>query len=357
MPLCRLQLVAMSDKQSGSDGRSQEGGTAELSASGHSSWVFDALRSELAGAVAIAGGVMLGTGWLLTWVRLSNEDLPSDSIMSALPVSYFIQVALKATLVAFALLILVGIVWTGVRQRFDWLRTVPGWVGFGVALTVATFITAAAVNQGTSRLTKFSYLLACAGATIVAGVAAGKLGSWAEGGQRPDEAVDARATRRAFAATIVLCFVSTAGARLIDAAVARNVLPVAGVLVRTPCIKATGGVVPNVQPGVTTGAAGRECVLAGFYLGESSKWIFLVKRRNPHRPENRVPSFLLTVPRDDVEQTVIVSRPELLPRLFAPPNPRKPRAGATHSGAEQRSLTAAEDRLGLHRQPVAAELK
>lgn len=37
-------------------------------------------------------------GWALTWAKLASEKLPTDGTITALPETYFVEIALRSTL-------------------------------------------------------------------------------------------------------------------------------------------------------------------------------------------------------------------------------------------------------------------
>ena len=275
---------------------------------------LDKLKNELAAAVVIAGGIMLGTGWLLTWARLSSEGLPSESILTALPSTYYVQVALRATLAPVLILVSLGACWVvlSVRLvragRWGWGRAVLGWSLFGAGLALVSWQSAVWLNPATSRgggAYVFWNLLAGA-ATI--GLSSG-LGWWIH--RRRLEWIDTSdhwpVARPIVAVTIVLCFVAGATLRVVDARFAKEGLPIGQVVVGTPCVELTGGnplSTPNSRNADADSGASR-CQLGGFYIGETSEWVLLVKRSNPCPGRPQSPPFLLALPRSDVQQLAI----------------------------------------------------
>jgi hypothetical protein len=289
--------------------------------------VLDKLRNELAAAIAIAGGVMLGTGWALTWARLSSEQLPTESTITALPVTYFVQIAVRSTLLPVLLLLSVGTLWIWVnvwRMRVHRPKVLPyisAWAAFGLGVSGISLLSSRRLNAGSSG-GEFAYWgsVCLAALAVIAMSAAGAW--WLEKRRLPEvlpegndgdsatelaEADRWKLVRAIGAITIVLCFVSGSVFRVLDARHSHDVLPIATVLIKTPCVQLTMYGIPSQDEAKNQPPklAATSCELAGFYLGEGSQWVFLMKRPNPCPGKEATPAFLLTIPRDDIQQMAV----------------------------------------------------
>lgn len=300
---------------------------------------LDKLKNELAAAVVMAGGIMLGTGWLLTWARLSSEGLPSESILTALPSSYYLQVALRATLAPFLILVSFGAGWVvldvwrvrrrrgskpgdaevdhdatadPLPRRAEWRRYVTwgviAWGLFGAATALVSWLSAIWLNPASSR-GGTAYVLWTLLVAVVVVALAMTAGGWIHHRRLPAIVTTSHwpIARPVVAATIVLCFVAGASLRIADARFARGGLPVGQVFVKTPCVKLTGGRVPAepARSAARETSPGERCQVGGFYLGETGKWILLVKRPNPCPGHEKERQFLLSLPREDVQELAV----------------------------------------------------
>jgi heme/copper-type cytochrome/quinol oxidase subunit 3 len=70
--------------------------------------VVSRIRNELAAAVAIGAGILLASGYAVAWARLHSAHVPTETVMSALPTSFFLGVAVQAVLLPAVVLIVTG---------------------------------------------------------------------------------------------------------------------------------------------------------------------------------------------------------------------------------------------------------
>jgi hypothetical protein len=272
-------------------------------------------KYEISATIATTSAIVLLTGWGLTWARLVNEKLPSQNILAALPRSYFLQVSLQSTLSPLVVSVVAGGIWLAVYVTLlpaDRHTAIGGWCGFGILLALASYGVAVLVNGGQTRGGKayvVGELAAGAGVVLVAGVC-GLLVHIYVGDQPPKKAGNTNwdLIRPVAGFTVALCFLSVGLLRTIDALYVTDVLPVAKVVLAMRCSELTNGrPVPASAAQVAEGASAidpNRCEVGGFYLGESSDWIYLIQRSYPCGKHPSVP-LLLDLRRSSAEELVV----------------------------------------------------
>jgi hypothetical protein len=236
---------------------------------------FDRLKNEVTAAVVLIGGIMLATGYLLTWARLENEELPSREILTALPRTYFVTVAVESMLTPLVIAIVMSAGWlpfgVALGRRASLPEMVAGWGCFGAALGWVAVSVVTLIN-GASYHPRVSWLIATAGSAAVAAAAAGILHHFGRG--------DAPATwwgraRPVLATAAVLCFAVTCAVRVVDARFTGGGLPFAQVVTALRCPDLVHGIAPTAE------AKDGSCQVGGYYLGANGDSILLVQRRHP----------------------------------------------------------------------------
>lgn len=281
-------------------------------------------KNELAAAAAVITGIMLATGYLLTWARIASEELPSQAILTALPRTYFVTTGVESMLSPLVIAIVFASIWlrcemwlSGRGRRMD---LVVGWAGFGMLLglvsaTVATWVNKAEFQPPGVRLLAPAAVFS---ALVAAGVGA-HLGPTRPAADRSAPGVSTGGRRTVLAATLILCFALPCSIRIMDARFIGNGLPFTQAVVDGPCTPLTNGI-PT-----TTLATGRAdptapCQVGGFYLGANSDWIFLAQRRHPcPKDPPSLPPQLVMFPRGAAH--VLVARDTPPPR---PPGCKTP---------------------------------
>jgi hypothetical protein len=300
----------------------------------------DRLKSSLALAAAIVVGTLLGTGWVLTWAKLHYEELPSQSILAALPHSYFIGVALHSAFVPVLMASVLGSAWVLLslrhRRRSDVGKGfgVLQWSGFGAVLVATVWLLTLASDASQPRrlhfvgwqvlVGAFCILLAAVAGLIDRRLPRATQAGRAEGASRVTSVAGGRGSARGGAnrefgslaplisTTVVLVVLVASVLRVSDAYFGADVLPVAEVVLDTPCSDLSGGISPFPKSATDR----RHCLVAGFYLGESSRWVYLVQSKDPCRrsrlsrtSQRPLPSQLVAVKLEHVQELVVLSKP------------------------------------------------
>jgi hypothetical protein len=273
---------------------------------------FEAVKNELTAAIAIAAAIVLATGWLLTWARLAAEHIPSESILGALPQSYFVQVALESIMTPLIVVLTVGAVWVPVCtvKHESWSKRlwVVLWVALGAVVSVSSF--AAIAASGSPGLRSSS---AYSSASIICNLGSGVFGALTaviadalleHSRSRGAEGTAWDRARPIVSMTLILCVGVISAVRVLDARFANDALPVAQVTVAPPC-------------GATSGQ--QACLDGGFYLGENGAWVFLGEPRNPCPGRRSSPSRLLEIRKDTVRQLQLFDRSDVTcAKLYGP---------------------------------------
>jgi hypothetical protein len=266
------------------------------------------IKGELAAAVAVAGALFVATGYGLVWAKVVNAGLPVQPILSALPTTVFISSAVEA--LAFPLILLVPFV-IGVVVLRDRDLPFPGfwwWLLVGLMIVVVTLVATSIdrrlVTGWNADATTLTTEVAI-GVVLVSAIL-GKLCQRAVGKGKGDGP-----QLQAMAGLIlVLSIGAVAVLRIAEARTVDQPLPYVGVfldtqdcppvfdVLRRPYVSSVvpeGEVTPAPKAAVVTE---QRCYVGGFYLGESSDWMFVAKLRDP---AVRAPGRLLLLPRSSAQ--------------------------------------------------------
>jgi hypothetical protein len=257
-------------------------------------------------AIAVSGLVAsfgLATGFLLTWARISSEDIPAQPILGTLPTTYFVTVAIRSMLAPLMVALAIAVLWIVLAVRPTTGR-LGGWAVFGAVLGGISAWVANWLNRASFTPDLLLLLVIAAGAaglSVAVGAAALR---------RARDAEPRARARTIIAATIALGFVVPCAARIADAFSRAGSLPFTRVVVDTSC-RNLAAAEPN--PGAAS-ATGDLCPIGGFYLGSTGDDILIVKRRNPCEDgaADRQPE-LVTVPRAHVQMVVAWDGKETCP--------------------------------------------
>ena len=175
----------------------------------------------------------------------------------------------------------------------------PGWswwIGFGIALAVvaraAAFIDRRLLQGWTLDAWLLSGIVAVlvVGLSVLVGIGAQRI--WVS---EPSDRTDLQTLA---AAMLVLTVVAASGFRIADAWTVDKPLPHVGVYVDTDDCPPVFDVLQEAESGE------KQCYVGGFYLGESSTWMFVA------RPAARnAPGRLLLVPRDSAQLAATATQP------------------------------------------------
>ena len=280
---------------------------------------FQAMKSEIGAALAVSAGVLLATGYAITWARLANEGLPTEAVLSALPKTFYLGVAGQSLILPLFVGVTLGIGFVLLSTRghdYDELPSRLEWTGFGVALAFLASILANIFNPFATVHRSTTYAIA----TIIAGLVVvlvtyliGRLARY-----RLDR-VKTRKTNAGeslestdrwtviVAAVVVACVFAASLMRVVDARFAPRALAEAALFTdRIDCAKPSS-TLTKIEPG---------CLVTGFYIGENSQWIYLVAPQEtlvPGEPARKLPGRVYFVPRDSVRQIRLAKNLSSLP--------------------------------------------
>lgn len=248
---------------------------------------MEKLKNQLTAAVAISAAVLIASGYLITWARLANVDAPSRAVLSALSTSYYLGVALESLLLLLVVLAMVGVGFflaqTTDKTR-DALRDWPSkfsWIALGVLIAAIGLFTAGwPISILIASHTHAGYLPA----TIVLGAVVVGLAylAW-----RLGKPLNLRGPTAMAAAVLLLSTVSAVGFKLVNAWLGPTPFPEAAAwMPHEDC----------VTPEAEAGSVG--CGFIGFYVGEDSTWVYLVRTPLNCEGDEHFPPRLVLVPRD-----------------------------------------------------------
>lgn len=262
--------------------------------------MLEKLKTDLSAALVISAGALAGSGYLLTRLRLDNERLPTEGILSALPESFFLGVALENLVAPLILLVTFGAVWVVMAVIGGPSDNVPGnlfWLAFGVGLAalawgLVSLLSPFPLTDNLSYvLWSIGWAVVGVGLTVVFGVFAKWRLHDEEHGTERDQLLTGGA------AVLLSCVVVSLGFLAIDVRYKDRALPAAAVYTdREDCAEVAAA--ERADPG---------CPLAGFYLGEGDKWLYLIEDADASTPsidaaDPNLPGRVLLIPRDNVRQ-------------------------------------------------------
>jgi len=264
------------------------------------------LKGELAAAVAVATGLLLATGYCVTWAALSNEDLPTQAILSALPQSFYIGAAVESLVIPMVILITAGS-----ALLVFWIQSsYPNWIwwsviGLGFAAYSRLVVALGdphKLGSWTAETVKLS--VAAAAATVIFAAIIGRLGEIV----LPENTKPVDRVQIAGAVLLVMAVASTLAFRVVDAASINQVLPYAAVYIDTEdCPPAPDVVYATSHPDASPHGEVRQppfCEVGGFYLGENGQWVYLARNSTP-----TLPGRLLIVPREHIRFAAAATKP------------------------------------------------
>jgi hypothetical protein len=258
----------------------------------NASRMLSKVKAELVAAVAISGGLLLAAGYLFVWAQLANAELPSQPILSALPTTVFVSAAIASLAVPFLVLLTLDVAVLAFRTRDQAFPGLGWWIGFGIALAVvarAAALVDVRLLQGWNRdawLLSVIVAIAVVGLSAVVGLGVRRFWTSPTGVQT------------LAAAMLVLTVVAASAFRIADARTVDKPLPHVGVYLDTDDCPPVFDVVQLSESGK------KQCYVGGFYLGESSTWIFVARSA-----ERDAPGRLLLVPRDSAQLAATATKP------------------------------------------------
>lgn len=262
--------------------------------------MFDKMKTELNAALAISTGVLLASGYLVTYLRFANERLPTEGVLSALPDSFYLGVALENLVPPMAVLITLGLAWVVAAVLNGPSDNVPGnvfWFGFGAGLSIWAWVVVSSASPFPLPNNQ-AYVLAaivCGTGGTVATMALGGLARW-----RLRSVTDANQGDQLLAGggAVLLSCVGVSVAFLgVDVRFKDRAFPEAAVFTdRDDCAEEAAA--KRRDPG---------CGLAGFYIGEGDTWLYLLEDTRASTPtleaeDPNLPGRLLFIPRGNVRQ-------------------------------------------------------
>jgi hypothetical protein len=270
--------------------------------------VTQALKSEVSAALGVSAGVLVATGYLITWARLENEHLPTEAVLAALPKTFYLGVAVQSLVLPLFVLLTLGVAFVigAWRQHVhDRVPTRVEWTVFGVALALYGSFFANVLNPFATASNDASYIVpALIGGVVVIAITYG-IGRLAQARLEWVKARKARENERletgdrlrvVIAAVVVACVVAVSLVRIVDARYAPRALPEAAAFTsRDDCPK----------PTTETERSAPGCLVTGFYIGESDQWLYLVAPNEqlvPGEARRKLPGRVYFLPRGSVRQ-------------------------------------------------------
>ena len=227
------------------------------------------LKTELAGAVAISAGILIASGYALTMARLANKGLPTESVLAALPKTYYIGTAVQSVWFPSLVVFTAGTLWFIQIARAEGasLMAWPAWLA--CSLAVAGYAWGA--NQLLYRegfhdapTTFFWVSAACVVGFLAIGLAIRWIADYLL--NLNEEPTTKDRDGLALGAVLILCVLAAVTFRV------TNVRYLPNAVVRA-IVQEDRNACP-VAPDQPTPKLG--CGEDGYYLGESDKWVYLV---------------------------------------------------------------------------------
>jgi hypothetical protein len=299
------------------------------------------IRAEISATVGIVATIMVAAGWMLTWARLTALGVPSDVVLQGLPTWFLIDQALQSLLAPMAAMSTLGVVWlvlagwsgSKVRdvqphprivfpdhatssdvaghlakpnpaRRAPALPALYQWALFGLTLSGASVLGVhlLATDAGHRRgYWGWMIVIAVVGVAVTVGV--GRIVHWVAG-WRSETSMPTEWGALMIAGTLIACFLTVSGLRIINARESTEVLPYAQVLVNQPCDSITAGLAESSM----SSRAGR-CLVGAFYLADTTDRIYLAQQSC-----GKQPSHLVVFRQDQIRQVVLQHKRFSCPR-------------------------------------------
>lgn len=247
---------------------------------------MEKFKTELSATVGLSAGLLIASGYLVTLLRLRNAGLPTEGVLSALPDSFYLGVAVENLFVPMITLATIGVVWIALAVVRTPTGNVPDntfWIKFGVVMAgvVWALVHLASPFPLTSNVGYIIASIAWAAVAVGSACAFGAFARWrvrAETAtiQQPGGAATAGDQLLAGGAAVVLaCVVAAIGFLAVDAYFKERAFAAAVLYTdREDCREVAP--TKRKEPG---------CPVAGFYIGESDKWFYIFEDPRGGSPE------------------------------------------------------------------------
>jgi photosystem II stability/assembly factor-like uncharacterized protein len=264
------------------------------------------LKGGISAAIAIAAALLLASGYLLTIARLESKGLPTDSMLAALPTSFYVGTAVHTAWLPLSVALSAAAIWALIVARSP-AATMPSRLQWGVGLFALAGYSIVASQVLYGRLLDDApgafygrVGLALVGFFVVGFIARAVA---AELLRATPHATPAIRTGLAVSAILVLSVLAAVGFRAITVRYLPNAI-----------VQALVEEDPSACP-VPKGARkppSQGCGDSGFYLGESDAWVYLVDQPAEaacDQPTNTAPNELVEIAKSEVHRVVLYKEP------------------------------------------------
>ncbi len=296
------------------------------------------LQAGISAAVAIAAALLLASGYLLTVARLESKGLPTESMLAALPTSFYVGTAVHTAWLPLCVALTAGAVWALIVSKST-SAGMPGFWSWALGLLALALYSLAASQLLYDRLFDdapgafFGRVGLALVAFFVVGfiareVAAALLRS------TPNPTPGAR-NGLAVAVILVLSVLAGVGFRAITVRYLPNAI-VQALVEEGPsaCPVPSGAKTPPSQG----------CGDSGYYIGESEDWVYLVDQPAEaacEQADDVAPNELVQIAKSEVHRVVLYKElaPEDVEGHSPPHCPYGPNEHAPRSHAGGGSAT------------------
>jgi hypothetical protein len=276
------------------------------------------VKTEVSTAVAIAAGILLGSGYTLTLARLLSKGLPTESVLAALPASFYVGTAVQSAWLPLAITLTAGAVWlVGVSKSSQSEMPKPGsWMIGIISVSIYAWLASQVLyREGIRHASVDFFLTSAVGlvvmialALIVRAMASLLLSSHTE---------PTLAARNGLVASaiLILSVLAAVGFRTLTVLYLPNAL-VRAIVLEDPAACPVGR--HQTEPPKLG------CGENGYYLGESDNWVYLVLQPSedscPHReaPIAGRPNELVQIAKSKIHRVILYKESQPQPPLVCP---------------------------------------
>jgi hypothetical protein len=276
------------------------------------------LKAEISTAVAIAAGILLGSGYTLTLARLESKSLPTESVLAALPTSFYVGTAIESAWLPLGVALTAGAVWLAYVARSDQAE-IPAWPVWALgAAGVSIYGWGASqllYREGLRHAPAGFFLASGIGlvvmiflALVARQIAVMLLGSY-------EPATPTARNGLAASAILILSVLASVGFRTLTVLYLPNAL-VRAIVQEDP----SACPVRRHQPEPPKLGCGEN----GYYLGEGDSWVYLVLQppedpcRHGESPIAGQPNELVQIGKAEIHRVILYKESQPQPPLACP---------------------------------------
>jgi hypothetical protein len=260
------------------------------------------LKASISGAVALAAALLLASGYLLTVARLESKGLPTESLLAALPTSFYMGTAVHTAWLPLGVALTAGAAWVILVTRSQ-VSTMPGrwyWARWLLVIALYSLAASAVLYREHFHHAPGAFYgraaLGLIGFFIIGMLAREMVATLLRSTPNPTPRIR---NGLVASAILVLSILAAVGFRAITVRYLPNAI-VEAIVEEDPAACP----VPGPHPALPK----EGCEDSGFYLGESGDWVYLVDEpsQDPCNPDREVqPNQLVQIAKSEIHRVIL----------------------------------------------------